>query len=337
MTEQRHLGPDEEADAALHAKLSDALRTQPLDVEALERVRAAVAQEWQVATAKAAGATSRSQRKWRFAVAAAAGIAAISMAVLVARTGAEPAVIGSLARMDHGGTDVRWALVRHRALHVGDPLRAGDTVTTHGPALVSLVRGGTLRIAAGSTLVVTDATQLSVTHGLIYVDTPPELGAANGVRVMTRAGMVEHLGTEFEVLSDDRAVRIRVREGRIRLLATAGALIAAEGTEVLAGPSGPPSQRSVDTYGRDWLWVAALAPDYEIEGRPLIDFLQWVSREVGRRLDFADPHAREVADRTIMHGSVTGREPLDALANVLATTSLTYEIRGDSIRVHSGP
>jgi hypothetical protein len=96
------------------------------------------------------------------------------------------------------------------------------------------------------------------------------------------------------------------------------------------------SRREIDTYGRDWLWVAALAPDYEIEGRPLLGFLEWASREIGRPLKFSDSNARAVAERTILHGSVRGREPLDALSSVLATTSLTYEIRGDTIWIQSG-
>jgi hypothetical protein len=91
----------------------------------------------------------------------------------------------------------------------------------------------------------------------------------------------------------------------------------------------------VATYGADWLWVASLAPIYEIEGQPLLDFLQWVSRELGRRLEFGDSHARDIAARTILHGSIRDHEPLDALANVLATTSLRYEILGDTIRVNS--
>jgi ferric-dicitrate binding protein FerR (iron transport regulator) len=155
--------------------------------------------------------------------------------------------------------------------------------------------------------------------------------------VMTRVGIIEHVGTEFEVVSTDQAVRIRVREGLIRLLGSVGAVTAPAGTELLARPGGRLSRRSVATYGRDWMWTAALAPDYEIEGRRLADFLQWVSRELGRQPDFADAHVREVADRTILHGSVRGREPLEALAIVLATTSLSYEIWDDAIRVRARP
>jgi hypothetical protein len=78
-----------------------------------------------------------------------------------------------------------------------------------------------------------------------------------------------------------------------------------------------------------------LAPNYEIEGQPLLAFLEFEARELGYELTFADAHAREVAQRTILHGTVRGREPRDAIASVLATTSLSYSIRGNTLQVQS--
>jgi hypothetical protein len=166
----------------------------------------------------------------------------------------------------------------------------------------------------------------------MYVDFPP--GASNPLRITTVVGEIEHTGTAFEVMSNDHSVRIRVREGRIRFVEANATLSAVAGTELLAVPGASVAQRPVDTYGRDWQWIAALAPDYDIEGHPLIDFLQWASRELGRKLNFSDTHARQIAEQTILHGSVRGQLPVDALGNVLSTTSLAYEIRGDAIWVH---
>ncbi len=66
-----------------------------------------------------------------------------------------------------------------------------------------------------------------------------------------------------------------------------------------------------------------------------MDFLGWVARETGRHVEFADNRAREVAGRTLLHGSVHGLAPLAALQQVLSTTSLRYEVRDDVIRVSS--
>jgi hypothetical protein len=178
---------------------------------------------------------------------------------------------------------------------------------------------------------------LSLPLGLIYVDIPRELSNVKRLRVATTAGAVEHVGTAFEIMSDDRSVRVRVREGSIRFLGKTDTIFASAGTELLAAPGKTISRRSIDTYGSEWLWMSALPPDYEIEGKSLIGFLSWVSRELGRPLDFADANARQIADRTILHGSVRGQAPLQAMSKVLLTASLSYEIRGDAILVRSSP
>jgi ferric-dicitrate binding protein FerR (iron transport regulator) len=207
--------------------------------------------------------------------------------------------------------------------------------------LVLLASGGSLRIAADSTVDITSAAEIRLERGKIYVDKPPAPAASERLKVWTHAGMIEHVGTGFEVLSDAAGVRIRVREGRILLREISGAtgnsnvVFADAGTELLAKSGGGIVQRPVATYGNDWLWVANLAATYEIEGQPLLNFLQWVSRELGRRLEFGDSDARDIAARTILHGSIRDHTPMDALADVLATTSLRYEILGDAIRVNS--
>jgi hypothetical protein len=184
---------------------------------------------------------------------------------------------------------------------------------------------------------IVDANEIRLERGLIYVDKPPVPAASGRLRVVTQAGTLEHLGTQFEVLSHGRDVRVRVREGRIRLRGASSDVVADAGTELLATPDGSVSRHSITTFGPEWLWVAALAPDYEIEGTALLGFLQWVSRELGRPLEFADAHAREVAERTILHGTVRGQAPMDALASVIATTTLVYEIRGNTIWIQSEP
>jgi ferric-dicitrate binding protein FerR (iron transport regulator) len=240
-------------------------------------------------------------------------------------------------RVDGPVPAVHTGLFRHRLLDPGDRLRSGDTVITQGPALVALERGGTLRLAPGSVFEVRGRNALDLKRGTIYLELPPGPGGlvTDTVTVDTAAGRVQHVGTQFEVASFSGDVRIRVREGRVRFASATGAVVADAGTELLVSAAGTLSRRAMPTYGRDWLWIAALAPDYQLENKRLIEFLEWSSRESGRKLEFTDSEARELAGRTILHGTIRGREPLDALGSVLATTSLHYELRGDTIRVHS--
>src|SRR5258708_952382 len=336
MTEPRLPGTQPGSDESLERALSDALGTPTWKAADRERVRAAVRQEWR-ATTLSARPQPRTILRHPWYSALAAALAVVALWFLFRGSVHSGAVVGQVARVLDGGVEVRYGLIRHRALAFGDPVRIGDQLTAHGLVLLSLGQGGTLRIAAGTTVVFPGATQVGLEQGLIYVDCPPQPATCDWLRVTTIAGIIDHVGTEFEVLSDEQSVRIRVREGRIRFVGGSAALYAESGTELLAAPGKRVARQPIATYGRDWLWTAALAPDYQIEGRPLIEFLQWASRELGRPLEFADVHTPQVASQTILHGSIKGVDPLDALAQVLATTSLSYEISGGTIRVHSIP
>lgn len=322
------------ADDPVAQAIAEALRIEPLDEAALARMHATVLDEWRRGIAEPARRPRRRAARW-LGLTAAACVALLAAVALVRPTGTT-AVVGVLVRLESGSIDAAGPFWRHRAIRVGEPVRSGETLEVHGPALLSLARGGSLRLAADSVLELASGADVRLERGLVYVDIPPGGGSAAPFRVRTRVGTVEHLGTQFEVLSSNLSVRIRVREGRVRLVGPAGAAVATAGTEVVASVQGGLSQRSIETYGRDWLWVAALAPDYAIEGRSLAEFLQWVSRELGRSVEYADPRAGELAARTILHGSLSGRDPLDALTEVLASTSLAFELRGEAIRIRSG-
>ena len=81
--------------------------------------------------------------------------------------------------------------------------------------------------------------------------------------------------------------------------------------------------------------METLAPEFEIEGQPLAGFLDWVARETGRHIQFADTGVRDTALRTRLHGSIRGLAPLEALGRVLSTTSLRFEVHDDIIRISS--
>lgn len=315
--------------------LTTALRPRSLGPEALERIRARVQAEWR-ANHAAVEAEPRAVRRGRWLSLAAALVLMTLAAGLYWRSPGETYAFGTVARSDVGMAERRSGFLHVEHLEAGDVLKSGGILQTRGPVLVTLVDGGTLRVAADTVLALTGPTRGALRRGQIYVDLPPGTHSKAPFQIETRAGTVEHVGTQFEVISNDRLVRVRVREGRVELKGASNDVAAGAGTELTALNDGTITQGTVPTYGHDWLWVAALAPDYEIEGKPLLGFLEWVSREAGRPVQFSDEHARAVAERTILHGSVRGRDPLDALGSVLATTSLTYEIRGAVIWIQSG-
>lgn len=323
-------GPPDENDP-LERSLASGLRRSPLSDAAYTRMHAAICAEWR--------ATLESRSRWtvpRWGAIAAGLAAVVLIAVIGLRMLIEEPVLGTVARVEKGGLVGRGTVLPNRALGVGARLHAGDVLVAHSAVLVELKGGGTLRIASGTKFEAIATDGVALREGEVYVDLPPALARASTFVVRTPLGVVEHLGTQFDVATVDHDVRIRVREGRVRLRRGSETQTAEGGTELLVPDVGPTRQRSISTHGPQWSWIEALEPDYDIENRKLLEFLQWTARETGRRLSFGDDRARDVAERTRLHGSVHGLPPATALDMVLTTTSLRYEFEEDLIRVSSG-
>src|SRR5690606_33845959 len=71
-----------------------------------------------------------------------------------------------------------------------------------------------------------------------------------------------------------------------------------------------------------WAWVEKLPTPIAIEGQSLAGFLRWYAQETGRRIVFADDRTRARAAAAILHGSVDGLPPAEALAIVTASVDL---------------
>lgn len=323
--------PGPPGDDGLERTLEAGLRRPPLDAEAYARIHAAVAAEWR--------ATIRPRPRWaprRWGMAAAGVAAAVLVVVVGLRPFAASTVLGVAVRVESGGLVARNTLLPDRHVDVGAVLRSGDKLIARGAVLVDLKGGGTLRIASGTQIEAIAADGVALQKGEVYVDLPPALPRASTFVVRTPLGLVEHMGTQFDVATVDQDVRIRVREGHVRLRRGSETETAASGTELIVSKVGSTSRRSISTHGPQWSWIEALEPDYGIENRKLLEFLQWTARETGRRLTFGDDRARDVAERTQLHGSIHGLSPTTALEMVLTTTSLRYEFEEDAIRVSSG-
>jgi ferric-dicitrate binding protein FerR (iron transport regulator) len=333
MTEPSNKSPSGAEDDEIERLLTAALRTNPLSDDAMDRLREAASGEWARLSGHKTLTRFLRRRVW-------AAAAALLVCIALGAIGygwplAHPKVFGVVARVEGGGGEVTAGWFHHRPLKVGITLDSGEELISRGPVLVSLSSGATLRVAPGTVLKLVAETQATLRQGMIYLDFPPNARSL-ALDINTQVGTLEHVGTAYEVFSNDQLVRVRVRAGQVRLWSRSAVTLLESGMQLTASRDGRATLNRIEAYGQDWSWAEALAPDYEIEGQPLLDFLQWVAREAGRPVKFSDAHAREIAEHTILHGSVKGRDPMDALRVVLSTTSLRYDIRGDTIWIQSG-
>jgi ferric-dicitrate binding protein FerR (iron transport regulator) len=317
--------------------LRSALSARPLAAEAMARIREATEREWMAQVRPA-----RVRRNWpRMAIAAATVMILVAtgwMVTLTRGVDVQAPALGRLERVGMQGAVERHLLSRSVPLATGDLLRSGESVDVRSNALVALANGGTLRLVAGTRVEVVSDTRIRLTKGVAYVDIPP--GTSEGAQfvVQTPVGEIAHVGTQFEValLDDHERVRVRVREGQVALRAIAGQTsVAGAGTELLVRADGVVARQPFATSGRDWAWVEALAPEFNIENRLLGDYLQWVARETGRNLTM-DAGARKRAASTRLHGSVRGLTVMDSLAAVSETSTLHFDTTDGLIQVSSG-
>jgi len=70
-----------------------------------------------------------------------------------------------------------------------------------------------------------------------------------------------------------------------------------------------------------------------LAGGPLADFLDWVVREGGWELRFADEETAALASTTILHGDIAGLAPIEATAMVFESSGLEYELRDETFVV----
>ena len=221
-----------------------------------------------------------------------------------------------------------------RPLQVGDSIRAGSGVdtTAGGRAALRLADGVSVRVDSGTRLRLVSEATLVLEEGAIYVDSGASRGAGV-LEVRTRLGVARDIGTRFEVRLGRSALRVRVRDGLVQLTQNRQSHDATPGDELTLGDNGSAERRTVPVYGAEWDWAVALARPFELEGRTLREFLDWISEENGWQLRFADSAVEQKSADAILHGSIQGLTPYEALSAVLPTSGVEHQLDKGVLRI----
>ncbi len=211
-------------------------------------------------------------------------------------------------------------------------LLPGTVVTTAagGRVAVRLPAGASVRIDGDSSVRFDSGRTLTLERGALYADAGPPGIPHEGIEIATPFGAVQDIGTQFEVRLLPEGLRVRVREGKVRI--GAERLREAEaGSELLVHADGSSEVADVPVYGPGWDWVQRTAPPFIIENASLADFLNWVSRETGLRWHLNDPHGDP--EKVILHGSIEGLTAEEALSVVLPGSGYGHRVVDGEIRL----
>jgi ferric-dicitrate binding protein FerR (iron transport regulator) len=272
--------------------------------------------------------------------------AAASLAVVLAGPGLErllttaPSPAGPVGSLEAGNGTVRRITGAEAGTAAGPELRAGDTLVAGwdvatGPgdrAAIRLAGGSSVRLDTGTRVRLVSTTILELQSGAIYVDSENP-AQAPGLLIRTPLGEVQELGTQFEVRLQGEKVRVRVRDGLVHLDSGGETYTAEVGAELEIDAAGLLARRAVPLFGPEWAWVLQIAPPFHLEGRSLETFLGWVTRETGWRTRFADSDSESAAPGIVLHGSVHGLRPDQALDAVLPTCGMRHRIERGTLIV----
>jgi ferric-dicitrate binding protein FerR (iron transport regulator) len=292
-------------------------------------MRTAVSAEWQGAVASERRPVGG--QRWQLAAAALA-VCAVAIWLTVGQ-GAGGELVGIVQTQADPGLVAERRLLGGKRLEAGASVRAGQHLEAEATTLVALAGGGKLFIRQGAAVTVNSAHELALRRGSVYIDMDPAL-AHGQLQVRTPYGLVQHVGTQFEVSLLDGRELVSVREGTVQLSGSTGiATSIAQGREVTVTPSGIAGTRAVLPYDARWQWTEVAGDTLAIDGKTVTVLLRWVARTTGRELVFDDARARKLAEQTVLHGTIRNLSPALAMRAVLATTSLSANLGAATIRV----
>jgi hypothetical protein len=308
-------------------------RRQMPDPADMRRAREAARAEWRVAVRRRTW-----QGRWRMGLGALAATFCAVAAWVWLRPPPAPASLANIATVQHiVGTVVvtNSDIGRQTVTGAGMRIRSGSRVEIPdgSGAALRLVDGTAVRLDRGTVAVFENAQQLTLERGAVYVDAGQSPRSTAPLRVETVFGSVHHLGTRFDVRLERASMRVRVREGLVAVEREGTTWRTPAGEALALTDSGTASREQVATSGPEWSWVGRLAEPFLLEGATLPAFLDWVAREEGWHWEIADAALRARATRIVLHGSIEGLSPEEALGAVLPSASLTYRREGTRVLV----
>jgi ferric-dicitrate binding protein FerR (iron transport regulator) len=236
---------------------------------------------------------------------------------------------GSVMMRAANGT--AWATIA-----LSEPVPAASSIRTGVDSRIGLRlrTGSALRLDADSEVLIESEDRVRLLRGAAYVDSGVErdregLMERRAVQIVAANVTARDIGTQFEVRLLGGDCRLRVREGRVALAHPGGAETGSAGDQLVIEANGAVERSRVAPDDPGWQWVEQVAAAPDIENQPLNRVLEWVARETGRPIRFSTREIERQAAGAVLHGSIRGLDPLAALATVLATSGLRYQIIED--------
>jgi len=299
-----------------------------------QQVRAAVRAEWTAVTGR-----RRTRRRMTYFAVAATVLLAVALGFdQFRRHEAMPVQVAAISK-SHGSIYLLGEQSELRELPDLAVISAGQTIVTGGDAGIGLNwnSGGSLRIDADTRIEFVSTDTVYLRSGRIYFDSQMAAITGSGdsvsaLQIETDHGTVRHLGTQYMTYTDEHGLSVSVREGEVAIDGDHYAQTAVAGQRLTLSGRSRPNVVNIKRYGEAWQWIEATAPATQLDGKSAREFLHWVSRETGFRLEFENETAEQLANATMLRGTVE-TEPSNALRVWMMGVDLDWRVQDGVIYV----
>lgn len=294
-----------------------------------DRAQRRVQSHWEQVVAE--NRRSNNRVHYRYIAIAASVIVAVVSSTLLLRTGEAPGPV-AMASVDRVLGEV---LIDNQPASVGDIIAPGALVETADDSRIALrlADGQSLRIDTLSRVFVHTANKLTLRGGGVYIDTEHALNAGP-VLVMTAFGQARDVGTQFQVRLSSDVLSVGVREGQVEVTRPNRQAVSIDSGRVVdLNIDGSESIRGVANDDPVWAWVETVAPEFDLDGATLEQYLRWYTRERGLRLVWSDPRSEQKAKRIKLRGSIAGTSLEEGFRTVQRTAPFKYRFDSDGLWV----
>jgi ferric-dicitrate binding protein FerR (iron transport regulator) len=304
--------------------------------EGMERARQAARQTWSRMVERRTSTAPRRTLKAVWGLAIAAGFACVALYTSLDRPiTAAPVLVARIATLDGGATLLE--ATGETQVRPAMPIHSGTTLATNdGRVALTFGDSLSLRVDRRTRLRFDSREQVTLLEGALYVDSGG-VNALPALRIETPAGVVRHVGTQFQVSVSGDTTQVRVREGRVLLTSATGAQSdIATGDELQVNRDGLKWRRGLPSFGPAWEWSASIASPLEIENRPLAEFLAWMIREHGWQLRYGDETLQQRTYEIRLHGSLDRLDAAAMLERVALVTGVPLRAQEGVLWVGGG-
>ncbi len=196
--------------------------------------------------------------------------------------------------------------IRDEVAHKNTTIIANTPIVTDDNSRIALRMSGgqSLRIDTSSHVILHSPNHISLEAGAIYIDTA-FAETEEPILVSTPLGTAQDIGTQFQIRVIGMLMVVGVRTGLVEVSQPGGQSHSINrGHFVKLDASGKSGQYPIQPDDPSWAWIETVAPEFDIQGASLEQYLRWYAHERGVNLVWADAASEASAGAALLAGSI---------------------------------